>query len=377
MNIGNTYEAGSSIYINANENLTQSGNFTWKNQGIPFVLDGGLRAGTQNSQGMVINIEPGVVIKFTEGSYIDFSYWDNEYATIIAKGTADNHIVFTSNSPSQEAGDWKSINLYKGAVNCEFEYCDFKYGGSSEGYGNIYIEDKVSFKNCNFTNSKSYGIKLNETGEFSNFTGNNFSNHQIAPIYIYPNAVTTMGTGNNFEAGSVIFVYATANLDKSGNHTWLNQGVPYKMSGTMRIGSPNGTTLTINAGTVLKFESSTGIQVAYWDDNSGKIICNGTDDNIVTFTSASPSPQKGDWDGIYFYKNVAGSKLNHCLIDYAGNNEYQGAVSLDNSGNNTITISNSTISNSASYGITVDENSSIDYSTVTFINNNNDNYHVR
>jgi len=377
MGSGNIYEQGASIYVDADNNLTQSGSFTWKNQGIPFVFDGGLRAGTKNSQGMQLTIEPGMVIRFTESSYIDFSYSDDEYATVIAKGTADNHIVFTSNSPSQAAGDWKSLNFYKGAVNCEFEYCDFKYGGAYEYHGMVYIEDKVSFKNCSFTNSKSYGIRLDETGEFSAFTNNSFSNHQTAPVYIYPNAVTTMGTSNSFESGSMIVVYASANLDKSGNHTWLNQGVPYRMSGQMRVGSTNGTTLTINAGTVLAFESGSGIEVAYWDENTGKLICNGEIDNIVTFTSVSPSPQKGDWKGIYFNKNVADSKLNYCLIDYAGSNEYNGAVSLDDSGNNTITISNSTISHSASYGITVDNNSSVDYSTVTFIDNDGEDYHVR
>jgi len=50
---------------------------------------------------------------------------------------------------------------------------------------------------------------------------------------------------------------------------------------------------------------------------------------------------------------------------------------LPNTGINTITISNSRIAYSAGHGITYDDNSSMDISTITFENNNGNNYHRR
>ena len=372
----NSYDSYSAILIN-DVNFNKTGEFTWKNQGVPYIIDGSIRMGVENTQGLKLIIEPGVVFKMTDDSYIDFAYWDDEYVTLIAKGTAEKPIVFTSNSPSPEQGDWNSLNFYKGAVNCEFDFCEFRYGGGNNSYGNIYIsETAVSITNCLFSKSESYGVKLYGNGEFANFTNNTFSSQKLYPVTINANAVATMGANNSFETGSSIHI-TDNNFNISGSYTWLNQGVPYFIDGTIRVGSPNGTTLNINAGTVLKFANGGGMQIAYWDDDYAKLITNGTATEPVVFTSNSPAPAKGDWDGISFYQGVSGSNLNYCTIDYAGGNTYMGAVSLSDSGNNTITIANSTISNSESYGITVDSGSSVDYSTVTFINNNGEDYHVR
>ncbi len=372
----NTYDSYSQILIN-DVNFNEVGEFTWKNQGVPYVIDGTIRMGVENTQGLKLTIEPGVVFKMTTDSYIDFAYWDNEYVTIIAKGTLDNPIIFTSNSPSPEAGDWYGLNFYKGAVNCEFDFCKFKYGGGNNSYGNIYIEEAtVSITYCTFSNSESYGIKLSTNGDFANFTNNTFISQKLYPITIYANAVATIGGDNSFETGSSIYITDNS-FDISGSYTWLNQGVPYFIDGTIRVGNQNGTTLNIDAGTVLKFGNSGGLEFAYWDDDYAKLITNGTADEPVVFTTNSPAPAKGDWDGLNFYNGVTGSILNYCIIDYAGGNTYMGAVSLSESGHNTIIFTNSTISNSESYGITVDNNSSVDYSTITFLNNDGEDYHVR
>ncbi|MBI9068667.1 MAG: hypothetical protein JEZ09_15325 [Salinivirgaceae bacterium] len=374
----NSYESGKTIFIDGDQDLNISGEYVWKNQGIPFTFDGVMRMGTENTQGLQITIEPGVTLKMTTDSYIDLAYWDNTYATIIAVGTEELPITFTSNSPSPEAGDWRSINFYKGAINCEFDFCEFEYGGGNDYYGNIYIEETaVSFTNCKFSNSDSYAIKLTTEGEFFDFFKNTFSSHALYPISIYPNAVYSMGPENNFETGSSIYVDAGQDLTMNGEFTWLHQSAPYTMDGTMRLGSVNGTKLNINAGTVLKFTNGSVIDVAYWDANSGQIVANGSVDEPVVFTSNSPSPAKGDWKGLYFYNGVNGTNLNNCKVEYAGSSDYMGAVALSESGNGTILFTNSEISNSNSYGITVDDESSLDYSTITFINNENSDYHER
>ena len=62
---------------------------------------------------------------------------------------------------------------------------------------------------------------------------------------------------------------------------------------------------------------------------------------------------------------------------YAGSTTWNGAIYLNDCGMNTITISNSRIAYSASHAITYDSNSSVDISTITFDNNDGEDYHER
>lgn len=369
----NEYETGMLISV-AGEDFVKAGDYLWRNQGAAYKFEGSIRIGSENSAGVNITVEPGTVLSFSSDMYIDFAYWADTYVSFSAIGTEEDPIVFSSASPSKEAGDWESLNFYDGAIDCEFDYCEFSYGGGNDYLGMIYIEETmVSITNSTIAHSESYGIILRENGEFFNFHGNTLAEHALFPISIYPNAVYSMGPENVYDAGSTILVSDDVNLDKSGEYTWLNQGVPYFLDGSIRIGSVNGTIININKGTVLQVASDASIQLAYSDGNSGKLISKGTALEPVTFTSKSSSPAKGDWNGIYLYDGSQGTKLDYCLIDYAGESEYYGAVHLSDAGMNMSTIENTTISNCLSHGISV-VNSAVEYSTVTFLNNDGIDY---
>lgn len=372
--LNNAYEIGQVISV-ASEDFVTAGDYTWRNQGIAYKFEGTIRIGSENTAGVNITVEPGTTVSFTNDTYVDFAYWDDTYVTFIAIGNETNPITFTSASPNKEAGDWRSLNFYDGAINCEFDFCEFSYGGENAYNGMIYIEEtSVSITNSTIAYSASNGIIARHEGDFFYFHRNTFHDNALYPISIYPNGVYSMGPENSFEAGTSILVSNNEDLTMSDEFTWLNQSVPYVIEGNMRIGSVKGTTLNINPGTILKFEDDAQIQIAYGSENSGKIISKGTSDQPIVFTSNSPSPAKGDWRGISLYNGSEGTKLDHCLIDYAGGLRNYGALNLFKAGINMSTIENSTISNSLSYAITSDDKSSIDYSTVTFINNDGVDY---
>ncbi len=360
----NEYEVGQLISV-ANQKFDKAGDYIWRNQGIDYKFEGSVRIGSENTAGVNITVEPGTVLSFSDGVDIDFAYSANTYVTFVAIGTDEDPIVFTSASPNKEAGDWESLNFYDGAIDCEFDFCEFVYGGGYDYRGMIYIEETmVTITNSTIAHSSSYGIIARNDGEFFNFQRNTFTENALYPISIYPNAVYTMGPENVFDAGASILVSNDKDLTMSGEFTWLNQTVPYVIEGNMRLGSVKGTTLNINSGTVLKFAIDAQIQIAYQAANYGKIISKGTASEPVIFTSNSPKPANGDWKGITLYNGSEGTKLDNCIIDYAGG--YYGAVALKDAGMNVSTIANTTISNSSTFGISVDNISSIDYSTVTF-----------
>jgi hypothetical protein len=59
------------------------------------------------------------------------------------------------------------------------------------------------------------------------------------------------------------------------------------------------------------------------------ITANGTSEDRIVFTSYSPTPTSGSWNGVFFYSNtLQNSSVTNCDFEYAGANDYD-AVSLN------------------------------------------------
>ncbi len=374
---GNDFNVGTRYGISINNNLDQAGTYTWLNHNAPYIISETIHIGASGN-GVTLNISAGSVLKFASDKTIYVSYYGSTYGKIIANGTESNPIVFTSNSTAPQAGDYNGIQFYNGSSLSEFSYCTFEYAGKNEYDGGIYIQEaNVAFNNCRFENMQHDAILLGGEGRFTEFTNNHFASNLAYSINITSNYVSTIGVGNTFD-NNALGILVNDNLDKLGNHTWLNHGVPYVFEESIHVGSDgNGVTLTLSPGTIVKFTLDKVIYFGYYGGQYGKLIANGTDTNPIVFTSAAPSPAKGDWDGLNFYEGSNGSSMTNCEILYAGRNTYNGAIMFDNTGHNTITLAHSRIAFSKSFGITVDSESSLDYSTVTFDNNDGADYHER
>jgi len=358
-----------------------AGTYTWLAHNAPYIVQGTLRIGADGN-GVNLTLNPGTIIKFTAGAALEVAYWDDNYAKLIAKGTEEEPILFTSNSASPSAGDYEGINFYKGARSCEFDHVTFEYAGPNDDYyGAITIENtSVKFTNCTFNHFKHSAFQLKENGQFTQFTGNTFTSIGKHPIQIRPNYVHTIGANNTFNAAANtgILINDDEEFNKQGTYTWINHDAPYIVKGNLRIGATGtGIKLTIAAGTTLQFMVNAALEIPYWDDSYAVITAEGTADNPIVFTSNSPSPAKGDWWGIDFRRGCIGSSFDYCEILYAGSSDYWGAVNLvDEAGSNPVSFTNSRIAHSGSHGITVDAESSLDYSTITFEDIDGNNYVV-
>jgi len=134
------------------------GNATWHKFEAPYILTEDLDVGS-TSGNTEWTIDPGVTIKIGPSISLWMGY--SEYAKVVANGTAEQPITFTSNASSPSKGDWRQINIY-GFVSSSsiFNYCNFWYGGGSE-YGLIYMDsdgNTMQISNCNFAHSSSVGI---------------------------------------------------------------------------------------------------------------------------------------------------------------------------------------------------------------------------
>ena len=135
-------------------------NTTWDLSGSPYIVTGNALL----SHGYTLTINPGVVIKFDSAKALQID------GTLIAIGTPQSRITFTSNKAIPQAGDWASIHFADTCIDAAFDvqgnylsgcimkYCDVLYGGGL-GNGEVYIESSNPyFTNCRIMNSGAAGI---------------------------------------------------------------------------------------------------------------------------------------------------------------------------------------------------------------------------
>ena len=394
---GNMFFSGNgnnSIYVLSGQ-ANISG--TWFNYGVPYIIGGDITI----YEGRTITFSEGITLKFNGNYKLEVD------GKLIANGTSDKHITFTSNQISPSSGDWKNINFYISSNNSILNYCDILYGGSS--YGAVYgyeSESNVTISNSTIQYSATKGIYLNDDDPtITNCTINDNAEYGIYCTNYAAPVISDCTIQNN--GSYAIRCYArdivniTGNMAISGNGnnsiyvlsgqanisgTWLNHGVPYIIGGNITI--YDGRTITFSEGITLKFNGNYKLEV------DGKLIANGTSDNHITFTSNQVSPSSGDWENIYFFASSNNSTLNYCDILYGGS-EY-GIVYSEGSGSNVSfsncsfqysatkgfylydspTIADCTISNNAEYGIYC-VNSSANPAISDCIIENNGNYAIR
>lgn len=151
---GQTYING---FINANT--------TWTLAGSPYIVNGNALL----SNGYTLTIEPGVVVKFDTSKTLQVD------GQLIAIGTSQNKILFTSSKASPAAGDWGEIHFSNISTPAVFDssgiylsgsimkYCDVMYGGGL-GYGQINLANSSPyFSRCNLMYSSHAGIYSNGT----------------------------------------------------------------------------------------------------------------------------------------------------------------------------------------------------------------------
>lgn len=107
----------------------------------------------------------------------------------------------------------------------------------------------------------------------------------------------------------------------------------------------DGTTLTIEPGTVIKFKAGAYISFGYNDNVT--LVANGTAEKPIIFTAHASNPAPGSWDGVWFYSNtLTNSSMTYCEVNYAGQNNHA-AITLYEK----ITMNNCTVKDAENNGI--------------------------
>ena len=102
------------------------------------------------------------------------------------------------------------------------------------------------------------------------------------------------------------------------NETWTKALSPHVVRGNIQVGAPGGATLTIEPGVEVRFEPGASLNFGDSSSLSGVLKAIGTASQSITFTSARPGKQAGDWEQIAFFNGSAGSELEHVTLAYGG-----------------------------------------------------------
>ena len=331
--------SGTSVYSNTYDTQLLAGthtytqSYTWNNWGVAYRFNGNLTV----AEGVTLTVEAGVIVEegYTsspgQGLYID--------GALLAQGTPQAPIVFTSGDDNPGPADWQGIWLRgsSGSVldNVIVEYAGYNFSyNSGTYYGGLFITDgSPTIRNSVFRFNGQRGVTIingsptllnNEMHNNSSGIWMQNANPTITAGSIHNNSSYAMQTilpSQPIISGTSVYsnTYDTQLL--AGTHTytqsytWNNWGVAYRFNGNLTVAE--GVTLTVEAGVIVEegYTSSPG-QGLYID---GALLAQGTPQAPIVFTSGDDNPGPADWQGIWL-RGSSGSVLDNVIVEYAGYN---------------------------------------------------------
>ncbi len=337
---------------------------TWSNKYVHLVTD---FIAVKNA---TLTIEEGTVVKFKKAAGLSFGYYETQMSKLIAKGTADKRIVFTSEKPTPKKGDWNGI-LFGEYTSTEsiMEYCDITFAGgynnsSVNNSGSIMLSDASILFNYNKVHSSSSnGIYCSDEGRFGSFVGNEVGyNCEGNSIYIYAKNVHTLGVEkgerSKIENSSLhgIYVNTYNGMHEKGTFTWQKLGARYTLdrggASGLSVGSAQKTTLVLEAGVTLAFLDDSELNIGNKENKTGCLIAKGTKGNEIKFIAENIGNSGAKWDHIYFGEyNSEESVMEYCIIENAGGYDDYGAAAVRLYGSTAISFNYNVIKNSKKYGM--------------------------
>jgi flagellar hook assembly protein FlgD len=349
------------------------GTHTWK-VNVPCIIGGHVFLyGEADKEAASLELLPGTTLQFAGKFQFQVGHNWKEKGVLIARGMEQNPITFTAVTKSP--GAWRGIYFADGAVDGEniLNHCIVEYAGDRLS-GNIFIETcSPVISNCTIQKGSRYGIRLNDhphcqpqiidniitdnnghgiSSDGSRPTplisGNIIDNNNGYAIVTGAHAVSRIDENNRISDNTNNSIYVLGDLLR-GHHTW-KVGVPCFIIGHVYVygeADKEPASMELLPGTTLQFANKIHLRIGNSWKEKGILIAKGTRDKPITFTARSQAP--GAWRGIYLSDGAVDGKniLDHCIVEYGGS-RLQGNIQVDNA---SLTIANSIIRKSSTYGI--------------------------
>ncbi len=306
-----------------------AGTTTWTADKVYSVSGAQLNIGA----GKTLIIKPGTIVKLTTGSYL----YPNNSGSLIANGTKDSLIIFTSikddsyggdsnndgTSTGPNPGDWNDINFYNNGSNSSLKNAIVKFAGNAN-YSIRSETSSPSLKNLFVTNSKNDGFDIYNstvTADSVVVTGNN--RYGINLSYNSTFSLTNSTVSGNGSHGLIVNNSGTQRLALIDNST-------ISFNGSIGIYGANGSgTQTISNNTI---EGNASWGIFSYNPNGTNIIQNNTIKNNVESAIGTskanilnniltgnkyPITLNGSIDNTYSGNTITGNTYNNTIGIYA------------------------------------------------------------
>jgi hypothetical protein len=374
-------------YLNAQTNVSGliSSNTTWSASGNPYNVTGNVMV----NAGVTLTIEPGVNVRFDKLKSFQIN------GALIARGTANNNITFTSAAASPAPGDWGYLffsdvstdavfdllgNYISGSV---LEYCVIEYAGSgTNSLGAVQLTSSYPFINyCTIRKNNISGIYAGGLTETLKITNNIISDNtrycldQDGGGGIFISGGTVTISNNTISNNSITYhgvgggIFAKDGKQIITNNTFTNNsaaydgGAMYIQSGAQSVISHNtiiGNTAQGTGGIYTLWGTAVITDNIIYNNTGGMVIYYGgatINNNIITGNKTD-----GGGSGIHIRGAAATISNNVISNNTVGSNPYYqyggGGILLGEyyTGMSVIITKNSIVSNTAENESAVDYN---------------------
>ncbi len=327
--------------------------------GTPYVL---CRGGAAVTNGAVLRIEPGVTVVSDggtlqiQGSYTDFvTKRFHPAGVIVAVGTADAPIRFTG--AVAEPGSWGGIWIRSEDELNRLSFVEVAYGGLRDRRNlELTSEGRVTITDSVFRNALGYGLFVGSGNvELPGFARNTFYGNSSAAIRMNPQHMPYMDGASTFAANGVDAIEVRSG-SLPGPHTivWPSTTAPFWLAGRIDV----DTRLEVAPG-FQAVASGSWIRVR----SGGTIVAVGTRDQPISFTGYPPEP--GAWNGIRIESDAPDNEFHHVDIAHGGGAAGYHNITLSAH----LTLTGSTIRDSARCGIWLGRGAALSTSENTFFGN--------
>ena len=314
--------------------VTHSGNITasetWAGNGVTHSITSSVRI----KPGATVTVQPCAIVAVAAGAEIgvEGDTNANQPAKLVAAGN-DPQTGFVSFVPAVQGQTWGGIRGYNVQSLVELHNTGVVSAGAGPFYRNSAIvmagpgltappQGVLTADNLVVENPVGGGLYLDGMAAFtpqSTYLG--VTGAQDHPLAMHLMAVGSMPLTQvqNSLYDDALMLSSAPNVTRD---TTIHGYIPLYFEAQVKVGQNTPgttTTLTVEAGSVLRFAPGNDIRMYFGNGSAGAGILMATGDAAkpILFTSAGASPAAGDWAGLLLL-NSYGSQLSYVTIEYAG-----------------------------------------------------------